>query len=65
MTKTGNRKKTGRPKGAPTRYPGIANFCRAHGYTPQHVRECLDGRRPYAERVRARWAAYHGQGGAA
>ena len=63
MTKSGNRK-VGRPKGAPTRYPGIMRFAGEHGYSHQHVRLVLDGHRN-SRRLLARWAAYHGQGGAA
>lgn len=58
MTRTGNRKKRGRPAGRKARYPGITRFCREFGYTHQHVRACLDGERPYGERVQALWASW-------
>ena len=59
MTKSCNRKrKSGRPAGRKSRYPGIVQFCRTTGYSHQHVRECLDGDRPYGEKVRALWAKY-------
>jgi hypothetical protein len=45
----------GRPKGARVRYPGIMLFCKRYGLSHQHVRDCLDGRRPYAGRVQMRW----------
>ena len=51
-------KKKGRPAGAETRYPNILRFCRLHGYAPQHVRACLDGQRPYADRVKTRWEQF-------
>ena len=58
MTKLVHRKKKGRPAGAETRYPNILRFCRLHGYAPQHVRACLDGQRPYADRVKTRWEQF-------
>jgi hypothetical protein len=56
MAKTVNRK-VGRPKGSVARYPGIMPFCRHYGYSHQHVREVLDGRR-YSGRVRSLWAKW-------
>lgn len=63
-----NRKLRGRPAGAATRYPDIGRFARFYGYAPNHVRQCLDGKRPYAGRVLRRWQewrAANGGGGAA
>lgn len=50
-------KRAGRPKGRKAMFPGITAFCRDHGYTHQHVREVLTGRRRSA-RVRGLWAAW-------
>ena len=61
MTMTCNRKKRGRPTGSVARYPGITAFCREYGYAHQHVRACLDGERPYAGKVLARWRVWVGK----
>ena len=66
MTKSVNNKKTGRPSGAPTRYPKIKWFCRMHGYSQQHVRLCLDGRREHGHKVQRLWSQFQeANGGAA
>lgn len=50
-------KEAGRPVGRKTQFRGITAFCREHGYTHQHVREVLTGRRRSA-RVRGLWTAW-------
>lgn len=47
----------GRPQGRATVFRGITEFCRATGYTHQHVREVLSGGRRSA-RVRGLWAQW-------
>lgn len=55
--KVNQQKRAGRPGGRKTVFRGITAFCRAHGYTHQHVREVLTGRRRSA-RVRWLWRAW-------
>jgi|GEM_PF-5765686 len=50
-----SKKKAGRPKGRATRFHGIMDFCRRHGYSHQHVRAVLSGGRQSAQ-VRRLWA---------
>lgn len=58
MGKIVNRSKgAGRPKGRATEFPGITAFCLNYGYSHQHVREVLYGRRGSA-RVRGLWAQW-------
>jgi hypothetical protein len=54
MAKSVKRKRSGRPDGAPTRYPGIMRFCERHGYSHQHVRLVLDGKRE-SRRLMVAW----------
>jgi hypothetical protein len=50
-------KRSGRPDGAPTRYPGIMRFCSIYGYSHQHVRLALDGERQ-SRKVTALWSKW-------
>ena len=50
-------RRTGRPRGRKTVFRGIAVFCREHGYSQQHVREVLAGRRR-SPRLRGLWSQW-------
>lgn len=55
--KVNQQKGPGRPAGRKTMFPRITAFCRSHGYSHQHVRDVLTGRRR-SPRVRQLWAAW-------
>jgi hypothetical protein len=46
-------KRVGRPAGSRTRFPGLTEFAKAHGYGVVYAHEVLKGRRPSAPLRRA------------